>query len=457
MVIIRPRLIDYYNIPVTQEEVDFAIPFLDEDIPLYLDPFLLWKSPSQQDNSLHFVLINVFNALCNAYINNSDDIKKNIINTLIELSECSEVGLGTSKTKRGLKISAKTAQEILSLGESIPQIRQFGFVHFEEIQLFVNNISKDRISDFACNILKSFLIDFTQDQCKKLNIPMTTFNEVSIFNTRKLSFINESLELPYNPEQNTPIIFVPKRWLRYTPWINYEEYFEKSYIKEGQENNLEKPAVLEYNRNNYDMISAYIASKERCQEDCKNDPLFKQIPIVSAKRTLNNIEKLPTGKTNNADKKYEEYSARLMSSLLYPHLDFAQAQSRIDSGSQIRDLIFYNNRSFPFLKDLYDDYECKQIVFEMKNVESIDRNHVNQLNRYLAQQFGRFGIILTRNSIKKNIMTNTIDLWSGQRKCILCLTDDDLKLMVDVYENKQRNPIEVIKKKYVEFIRRCPN
>ena len=39
MAIIRPRLIDFYNIPITQEEVDFAIPFLDEDIPLYLDPF----------------------------------------------------------------------------------------------------------------------------------------------------------------------------------------------------------------------------------------------------------------------------------------------------------------------------------------------------------------------------------------------------------------------------------
>ena len=31
--IIRPRLSDYYNIPLLQSEVDFAIPFIDEDIP----------------------------------------------------------------------------------------------------------------------------------------------------------------------------------------------------------------------------------------------------------------------------------------------------------------------------------------------------------------------------------------------------------------------------------------
>jgi hypothetical protein len=63
MNIIRPRLNDFHNIPFTQEDVDFAIPFLDEDIPLYVDPFLLWKSPSQQDNALHTLITNSFNHL----------------------------------------------------------------------------------------------------------------------------------------------------------------------------------------------------------------------------------------------------------------------------------------------------------------------------------------------------------------------------------------------------------
>ena len=52
-VLVRPRLNDYHGILMLQDKVDFAIPFLDEDIPLYVDPFLLWKSPSQMDNGLH--------------------------------------------------------------------------------------------------------------------------------------------------------------------------------------------------------------------------------------------------------------------------------------------------------------------------------------------------------------------------------------------------------------------
>ena len=76
--------------------------------------------------------------------------------------------------------------------------------------------------------------------------------------------------------------------------------------------------------------------------------------VISAKRKMKDIVKLPTGKTDNADKKYENYVVQLLASLLYPHLDFAEGQSRTDSGAQIRDLIFYNNQSIPFFKEIYE-------------------------------------------------------------------------------------------------------
>jgi len=194
--IIRPRLNDYHNIPFTQEEVDFAIPFLDEDIPLYLDPFLLWKSPSQQDNALHTLITNSFNYL-GSLVNKGNE--KEAVDILINSSECNEVGLGNSKTKEGKRIGEKLASSMLNTFKVIPQI-----------------------------------------------------------------------------------------------------------------------------------------------------------PVTSAKRKLSTIVKLPTGKTDNADKKYEDNVCQLMASLLYPHLDFAKEQSRTDSNVLIRDLIFYNNRSFDFL-DLLDE------------------------------------------------------------------------------------------------------
>ncbi len=457
MSIIRPRLNDFYNIPITQEEVDFAIPFIDEDIPLYVDPFLLWKSPSMQDNSLHLSITNSFNHLGHLV---SKGNEKDAIEILVTASECDEVGLGNSKTKTGKRIGRKLASEVLSQFISIPQLQKNGFIHFEEIQLLVDNFSKDRVSDIACNFIQSFLVDYTIEQSEKYGIPIEKVELQNIYNSKTNKFEKEVTYLPVNPNTKMPILFTPKRWLKHIPWINTDDYFRNYYIKNIHKEGNELPdkvKLLDFNRHNYDIVQAYTAIKEKQFENCKNDPLFVQIPITSAKRKISTIIKLPSGKTDNADKKYEDNVCQLLASLLYPHLDFAAEQSRTDSGVLIRDLVFYNNTSTNFLKEIYEKYESKQIVFELKNVKEVSREHIFQLNRYLNDQFGKFGIIVTRNRTPKSVFKNTIDLWSGQRRCILILDDSDLKLMTQVFISKQRNPIEVIKKKYIEFTRACPS
>jgi hypothetical protein len=301
-------------------------------------------------------------------------------------------------------------------------------------------------------------VDFTIDQCQRLNIPIEKCT-IPIYDYKSFQFKSEDTYLPINPDNKQPIILTPKRWLKFVPWINYEDYFQNYYIKDVDKvygGKLNRFQILNFNRHNYYLVQSYISLKEKENKDLANDPLFTQIPVLSAKRKISTILKLPTGKTNNADRDYEDLMVQTMSSLLYPHLDFAKDQSRTESGTQIRDLIFYNNRSYEFLNDIYDAYESKQLVIELKNVKVLEREHINQLNRYMTDSFGKFGIIFTRNKVPKNIFQNTIDLWAGQRRCILVMDDTDLELMGEVYESKQRLPIEVIKRKYIDFTRNCP-
>jgi hypothetical protein len=456
-ILIHPRITDFYGISTQQAKLDFAIPFFDEDLPLYLDPFLLWKSPSQQDQALHTSVINSFNHL-NYLLHSGKENEAR--ETLMIASECEEVGLGLSKKRKGIRFGKEKADEILSLFLDIPEYAKYGFSHFEEIQLYVEDISKDRVSDICCNFVKSFLIDYTIQECNELGIPTEDTVIRYLYNYRQNLFKRaENIRLPVNPETKVPIVFVPKRWLRFTPWINFDDYFKDYCPKDdlfnpGESNDPVK--VLRYNRTHYGVVRDYVAAKERIQADCKNDPLFQQIPIVSAKRKLSSILKLPTGKNENADREYEKLLGQLLASLFYPDLDFAAEQSRTDSGVVIRDLIFYNNRSIDFLQEVYKDYGNRQLVFEIKNVRAIDRDHINQLNRYLDSGLGRFGVFLTRNPLSRAMFKNTIDLWSGQRRCIISLTDDDLSLMVEIFNSKQRSPIDVLKKKYVEFRRACP-
>ena len=454
--LIRPRLTDFHGVSLAQEDADFAIPFFSEDIPLYVDPFLLWRSPSLQDNALHDVLLSAFNHIGKLALAGNEE---EAVSALIEASECDEVGLGTSQSRRGKRIGKAKAKEILAIFRRVPAYAERGVRHIEEMQFFVDGISKDRISDFACSFIKSFLIDFTIDQCDRIGVPTVECKVDTVWDSKARKFTSIQTRLPVDPSEGKPLLLVPKRWLRFVPWINYEDYFEKHCPQDDiahEAEELSRVEVLNFNRDNYGVVSAYIATKERAVEDAAVDPLFSQIPVLSARRKLSQIKRLPTGKEKNADIKYEEAIDQLLPPLFYPNLDFAAAQARTDSGVSIRDLIFYNTQRTPFLREIMGDYDSRQITFEMKNVAAIERTHVDQLNRYLAVELGRFGVFVTRNPLKKAMMTRTIDLWSGQRKVLLALTDADLEQMVEVFDSKQRDPLDVLNKKYVEFRRLCP-
>jgi len=453
LALVRPRLNDFYDLPFSQEQVSFAIPLLDEDLPLYVDPFLLWKSPSQQDNSLHAQIINSFNHLGTLFLKGRQD---EAVSLLIKLSECDEVGLGNSMSRTGLKIGTKAAIDILSLFQDIPQVQKSGFTHFEEVQLLIEGVAQDRISDIACNLLMSFLVDYTIDECKRWSIP-TAKSQVNIYNCKSNQFVSEAVDLPVNPDTKQPVVLVPKRWLRFVAWINFSDFQEHYFAKHADAERFRaRVGILDYNRHNYDIVQAYVATREGARNDCSNDPLFRPISAVSMKRKTQALSALKTGKTDNADKEYEGLMAPMLASAMYPELDFAAAQSRTVSNVLIRDLVFYNNRACDITIDLHKLYESRQIVMEIKNVAVLNNDHIDQLNRYMKEEFGRFGVILTRNPAPKAVYKNTIDLWSGQRRCILVLTDEDIKLMGKLFESKQRLPIEVLKKKYVEFSRDCP-
>lgn len=456
MALVKPRLTELHGISVAQHEIDFAIPFIGEDIPLYLDPFLLWRSPSFQDKGLHQMLLGAFNNLgALAKAGKHDEA----IKQLVVSSECDEIGLGNSASRSGHRIGVAKARDVLSLFERIPYYREHGFRHLEEVQLFIDGVSRDRVSDFSCSFLKSFLIDYTHQQAQDVGIPIQSVVIPTVYDPDKLEFINVTAEVPVHPNTGKPLLLVPKRWLRFVPWINYDGFFKEAcpqddIAHEGEQ--LTRIEVLTYNRDNFGVVDAYIKERERTSEDCKTDLLFSQIPVLSARRKMGEISKLPTGKGENADQKYEKAVSQLLPTLLYPYLDFADEQSRTDSGVSIRDLIFYNTRAHDFLKEIMQDYHSRQITFELKNVASINREHVDQLNRYLHQELGNFGVFVTRHPLKKAEWTRTIDLWSGQRKALITLTDADLIQMVEVYDSKQRHPIDVLIRSYVQFRRACP-
>lgn len=455
----NPRLIDVFGSDITQDDVSFAIPKLNEDIPLYFDPFLLWKSEKSEYHALHEQLLIFFQLICFR-------VRRGKISEAAELlAGCEEpraMGLGyASGSKLGSNIGPKLISGIIKVCQTVPQLRSGNIKHVEEIQLVVPGIAEDRISDTASSIVKRFFIEFTATQAKKIGIPTRAFKLGNVFNFSTHCWMPaQSSNLPYNPKDNAPILFVPLDVLRHLPWINYQDYYRTSFAPhvlppDQRRKRVAKAAVLEYNARNYVEIERYVETKEKTASQCHPDPLFKPLSSSTLQNKVKSILELNTGSAGGADRKYEDLMTDLFSSLFYPTLEFAENRVRTVSGAHIRDLIFYNDGKNTFWEDLRDRYEAKQPVFELKNVKSLETEHVNQLYRYLDEEFGRLGVLVTRNPTPKAIQRNIIDLHSSKRVVILCVNDRDLELMLSLLDSG-RDPTEAIKKKYIEFSRLLP-
>src|ERR1022692_2969770 len=95
----NPRLSDVFGLVIRQDEVDFVVPHLREDLPLCVDPFLLWKSDRPDYRELHQALLGFV-----------EQVRAHVIagrvgaahTLLAEIREPVELGLGyAAGSKRG--------------------------------------------------------------------------------------------------------------------------------------------------------------------------------------------------------------------------------------------------------------------------------------------------------------------------------------------------------------------
>jgi hypothetical protein len=212
---------------LSQFKVDFVIPRSGVDIPLGIDPFLLYKSRNPLFAALHSIVLKTFNAGIEALRRR----ERSSACYLFDLPEVSEVGLGyTKKGKRGSGVGDFLAALIVETLEDSPALMERGVRHIEEMQLVSIGIGPDRISDMTANLLKQFLIDYTQKQCALWHIPLRSGVPLHhLFDPERCAWYDDYVDLPVSPIDGHPILLVPRRLVRALPWINYDDYFHMEF------------------------------------------------------------------------------------------------------------------------------------------------------------------------------------------------------------------------------------
>lgn len=200
---------EYYNLNIQQTNLEFVDVNLNSDNKLFIDPRLI-ESVQNPYTSKMLRSLEVYWSEIIKGVRSKDDI---IVRYLLSgLSEPNETHLGYAVKGNGKAVGNKLVEGIFQTLKNNLAVKTGILRHLSDIELFFPEIGSDRISDMTTKIIKSVLIEFTQDQCAKYDIKTESCIQKDIFDFRSKKWITKEVELPsYN---NKPGIFVPKTLVR---------------------------------------------------------------------------------------------------------------------------------------------------------------------------------------------------------------------------------------------------
>lgn len=142
---------------------------LINDLPLFIDPFLLFNSEKKEYQQLHKDIISYVVFLRNKSL--GADVNKGLLNAWYHFPEVKQNWLGFSlngNSGRGLgndfanALNKNFSTVLADFGEE-----KNTHSHLEKLCLFKDGVGKDSISDFTTNLIKKFLLEYTETFAKK--------------------------------------------------------------------------------------------------------------------------------------------------------------------------------------------------------------------------------------------------------------------------------------------------
>jgi len=421
---------------LSQYQLDFVIPRIGIDLPLGIDPFLLFKSRDSEYRRLHTLLIATFNAGVAAIREgNTDEAHR-----LFDFPEVSAIGLGyTQGGKRGSGVGSYLAGLIIDTLEASPALQQRGVRHVEEMQLLSAGIGPDRVSDITANVLKRFLIEYTQRQCRIWNVEMANNVPVShIFNHLSKEWEDAFEDLPISPINGAPILFVPRRIVRVLPWINYDDFVRSefnAYLKARRDqikksSTQAKTDVVTVTRRDISLVERYVKAREAQGGDAR--PTLDYIDEDLCRESERLKEQLAAVAIGRSEaERYQHLVLEIMNFLFSPELIDGQPEVKTIDGTERRDIIFTNDSDESFWEYVRNEYGII-LMFETKNTEELDTDAINQTATYLGVRIGGLGVIVTRRPPKDSIVKKIMTVFNDGRKVILTLCDDQLRDLLDL-------------------------
>ncbi len=240
---VRPQVIEKYGA--------FNISLV-ADLPLFIDPFLLFNSNKKKYKKLHDNIIRYLRFLKDKSI--TQQMTPGLINAWYRFPEVKQIWFGFTLTgNNGSGLGRKFA---IALHENLSRIfGNFGAEeitkssHLEKLCLIRDGVGRDNISDFTTNLIREFLLAYTQTFARKHVTPSlcknVTVNKVR-FNYTTETWERGQYYLPWREKDY--VLLTPRDTLtKENTWINRTDLIDDfHYIPDAIPNDQLRTQINNY-------------------------------------------------------------------------------------------------------------------------------------------------------------------------------------------------------------------
>lgn len=473
----------HFGIRKPQYELPFIDFDLNADVPLYIDPYAITQDGSLLGARCHDAIVSYFQALLDAVRAHDDRYVRYLLSG--RLAEPKEIHLGVGKRARsGAGIGPLQESQIIEALTGSQALKTGSIQSIQELELHIEGIGPDKISDLVGNIIKGQLAEFTSWVCGQYGIPSRHSAVNACWDTEHLTWRGCYHRLPVRGTD--AYILVPKQFVRLEKdTVNHRDFYEhyvldvleremltandslvqtlkngrrrvtKRSLREDARFRPTKAFISEFIQMHPETISRYRGDVSR--RFAPVDPAefsgksLEDDPGIHA--ALDSLAELPTGAAYASA--YQNTVLRLVEFVFDWCLRSFAKEYPMDQGRGRIDIICDNHAGVGLFAELKTELQATSIPIECKNYSTdLGNEEFNQLNDRLGDASSRLGFIFCRGVSDRRAMSRHVtNRWTRQRNMILVFDDKQLTRLARLRLARDFQGIEAIVREMVRHVK----
>ncbi|MDR1196861.1 MAG: hypothetical protein LBL08_01115 [Candidatus Nomurabacteria bacterium] len=477
---------EYNKLGKKQFELDFVdVPVNGSDVKLFIDPYSISRRKDLWFRNCATTIYTFFDHLLELIRLNKHN---EALDLLDGLHESNETKLGYSPKNQGAAIGRKQSIKLYDSLRTSKAVETGILKDIEECNLMIHGIDRDKISDMTTNIIKKYLIRYTQQQCALHGVPIKKLPVKHLLNLDLFEWESDFCDLPEDMGGKA-VVLVPKTIVRIIPALNAREYYQHYVLDFLQEEHysaasslcrvlkdktLKKPAktvitdmvtkvgnpkkdkgkkslkdyLFEFSLGNKDVLQDYEDTKRTDDAD----------PHLSDKDIEKNIKNRDQNYDDLIDKlnavrpgretanDYHEVMIGILSAIFRDLLTSPKKEDPINDGIKRIDIRFINSATYGFFSSLrslkgipapYVYVECKNYFNDVVNPEC------DQLATRFSPERGRLGFLAIRKvDNRKKLIQRCGALAKDGHGYIIPITDEDVIQLIEFKRSKDNKSMD---------------